>query len=95
MHSHSHSHTHTHNGIVVIKNEIMLFEATWIDLEIFMLSKVSQIKTNHIITRMWNQRNDTNELVYKAEIDSWFYKTKLWLSKGKSGDGRYKLGGWD
>ena len=27
-------------------NEIMLFEATWIDLEIIILSEVSQTKTN-------------------------------------------------
>ena len=63
------------------------------DLEIFMYNKVSQTKTNHMITHMWNQRNDTNELVYKTEIDSWIYKTKLWLSKGKSGGGRYNLAG--
>ena len=48
-----------------------------------------------MITHMWNQRNDTNELIYKTEIDSWIYKTKLWLSKGKSGSGRYKLAGQD
>ena len=45
--THTHTHTHTQEYYSVIKNEIMLFEATWIDLEIFMLSKVSQTKTNH------------------------------------------------
>ena len=29
------------------EHEIMPFIATWMDLEIFMLSKVSQTKTNH------------------------------------------------
>ena len=39
-----------HNGILFshIKNEIMLFAATWMDLEIIILSEVSQTKTNII-----------------------------------------------
>ena len=36
-----------HNGILVIKkNEIMTFAATWMDLKIIILSEVSQRKTN-------------------------------------------------
>ena len=35
-----------------IKNEIMPFAAIWMDLEIVILSKVGQTKTN--ITYMWN-----------------------------------------
>ena len=35
---------------------------------------------------MWNlKKNDTNELIYKIEIDSQTQKTNLWLSKGKGG----------
>ena len=30
------------------KNEIMLFAATWMDLEVIMLNKISQRKTNTI-----------------------------------------------
>ena len=39
-------------------------------------------------------KNDTNELIYKTEIDSQTQKANLWLPKGKSG-GRNKLGVWD
>ena len=31
------------------KNEIMLFAATWVDIEIIILSEVSQTKTNMIL----------------------------------------------
>ena len=42
---------------------------------------------------MWNLKNDdTNELIYKADIDSQTQKTNLWLPKGKGEWGRYKLG---
>ena len=39
----THTHTHTQYGILAIKkNEIMLFAKMWMDLEIFILSEVSQ-----------------------------------------------------
>ena len=51
-----HTHTHTHIYIYVYsgilfsqeKNEIILFAATWLDLEIIILSEVIQTKTNII-----------------------------------------------
>ena len=44
---------------------------------------------------MWNLKSDTNELIYKIEIDTRSKKTNLWLPKGKGGGGRVKLGVWD
>ena len=74
----------------------MSFAATWVDLEITILSQVSQTGKDkyHDITYMWNLKNDTNELIYRIETDSQTQKTNLRLPKGKDG-GREKLGSWD
>ena len=53
------------------KNEVMSSAATWMDLEITMLSEVSQTEKDryHMITQVesevWH-----NELIYKTETDS-------------------------
>ena len=48
---------------------MMLFAATWMNLEIIMLSEISQRQIPYDITYMWNLKYDTNELTYKTEID--------------------------
>ena len=52
------------------KNEIIPFAATWVDLEIIILSEARQRQISYDIAYMWNLKNDTNELIYKTEIDS-------------------------
>ena len=60
----------------------MPFGATWVDLEITILSEVSQTKTK--IAYVWNLKKiSTNEVIYKTEIDAQTWKTNLWLPKGK------------
>ena len=51
----------------------MLFVASWMDLEIIVLSEVSQKgKDKHhlIITYMCNLKHNTDELIYETEADS-------------------------
>ena len=54
------------------KNEIMLFAATWRQLEIIIVSEVSQRERQipYDITYMWNLKYGTKEPIYKTETDS-------------------------
>ena len=49
----------------------MLLAATWVDLEIIILSEVSQKRTTLIyLSYTWDLKKDINELIYKTEIGS-------------------------
>ena len=50
-------------------NEILPFAAIWMDLEMILLSKISQTKNDkyHYITYMWNLNYDTNEHIYETQ----------------------------
>ena len=56
------------------KNGIMPFAATWMDLEIVILSEVSQMAEekyhNILLICRILKKNDANELIYKTESDS-------------------------
>ena len=74
---------HTYNGVLLTpalsgiplsrkKKEIMPFAATWMDLEMIILSEVSQKEKDkyHDTTYTWNLRYDRNEPIYEAETES-------------------------
>ena len=56
----------------VKKKETTPFAAAWMDLEIIILSEVSQTEEDkyHMISLICGiLKNDTNELIYKTEIE--------------------------
>ena len=55
----------------------MPFTATWMDLDIIILSEVSQTEKDKYMTSLIRGilKNDTNELIYKTEADSQTWKT--------------------
>ena len=68
-----HTHTHTMEYYLAIKkNGIMPFTATWMDLDIVILSEVSREREiSYDITYMWNLKGNatsglTNQLLLKC-----------------------------
>ena len=43
------------------KNEILPFATAWVELDTIMLSEINQRKKYHMISPMWNLRNEINE----------------------------------
>ena len=70
------------------KNEIIPFVTPWMNLEISILSEVSQKEKDkyHMISHMWNLSYNTNELI--NETDSKTQRTRLVArEKGYGGQG--------
>ena len=73
---------HIYNEILLShKKEIMTFAATWMDLEIIMVSEVSKTEKNKycmisLVCGIFKQKNDINE-----------QENKLVVTKGERGEG--------
>ena len=52
------------------RKEIMAFAATWMDLDIIMLSEVSKTPKSYAITYVWNLKKRYNELLCRTDTDS-------------------------
>ena len=68
------------------RNEIISFAATWMDLEIILLSEVSQTEKGKyrmisLVCGILKKCRQMNSLI--KQIDSETRKTNLWLPKGK------------
>ena len=84
---------------VITKSKIIPFAITGMDLEIVILSEISQKekKKTYCVTYMWILKYDTNELIYETDSQTW--GTDLWLPRVGAGGGsdwefrtnRYKL----
>ena len=78
----------------VRKNGLMAFAATWMGLEILLLRMSARERhTTYDITYMWKLKTDTNELIYKTEMDSQTKKTNFMVIKGERKGGMHRS--WD
>ena len=67
------------------KNEIMPFAATWMDIDIIILSEASQTKTNIIWYHFYveSKKSDKSELIYKTEKSHKYRKQTYGYQGGK------------
>ena len=67
----------------------MPLAATWMELEILILSEVSQKEKDkyHMISYIWNLIYGTNEPIYRKETNSWTWRTDLWFQEGEEWEG--------
>ena len=79
------------NGILLShkKNETMPFAATWMDLDIFILSEVRQAKTNVIWKHLYvESRKKGYKWIYLQNRNRLTdIENKLMITKGEGGDG--------
>ena len=57
---------------------LKLVVATWIDLEIIVLSKVGQTEKDKYSSFLWNLENSTNGVIYKTKTVLQTDKINFW-----------------
>ena len=79
------------------KNEIMLFAATWMDLEIITLSEVSQKEENkyHMISLICGISNMTQTNLSTKQKQTHRHREQIHGCQKGGGLGRDELGVWD
>ena len=85
---------HIHNGILLKhkNNEIMLFAATWVDLEIITLSEVSQKKTNTIWYHLYVKSKVWYKWTYLPNGNRLTDIEGFWLPKSRGGGKGWEFG---
>ena len=83
---------YTQNGTLLghKSNEITSRTPIWLYLELIKVREVSQKEKDkhHVITYIWNQKDDINDLIYKTENRLIDTENKLMVTKKKGGTGR-------
>ena len=72
----------------------MPFAATWMHLEIIILSEVSQTQKDKylMISHRKGKKKDKKERIYKTETDSQTQRTNFWLPAGRGGGVDWEFG---
>ena len=65
------------------KNDIMPFAATWMQLEIIILSEVRKRKTNTLQYHLYLESNIQHKGTFPQKRKSWSWRIDLWLPRGK------------
>ena len=87
-----------YNGILPshTKDKLMPFVATWMELEILILTEVRQTKTqiSYDITYLWNLKYGTDDPIYKTETDRGQGEQTYSSQVGVGWDGQGVWGFW-
>ena len=82
---------HTYNGILLShkENEIMSFAATWMDLEVIILSEVSETEKDkyHDKTYMWNLKKMIQMNLFPKQKQTHVHRKPFMVTKEERGEG--------